>query len=338
MIALKILLTGGAGFIGSHIAELLVEKGIPVVVVDNLSRGKLLNLKRVQEKLSIYKVDITSPALMHIFQREMPTHVIHQAAQVSVQNSLEKPLLDARTNILGTLNVLECCRLAGVQKVVYASSAAVYGRQEGSLDEGAAQQPKSAYGLSKLTGEKYLQMYREIYGIDYVILRYANVYGPRQSLQGEGGVIAIFIDRLLRGEKPVIYGDGEQTRDFVFVEDVARANLLALHSHGSEIVNIGTNTALTINQLLEELIRLTGIQTKPSYKPPRPGDLKHSRLANKKAQAFLGWSPQVSLPEGLAKTIAYYQEELVRKQLGSNQPDKQLRVRENGKREIAVHI
>jgi len=302
----KVLLTGGAGFIGSHIAELLVEKGVPTVIVDNFSRGRTENLDNIKNQVTIVEEDISSPALIDIFDRERPTHVIHQTAQISVRYSIENPLADAQTNILGTLNLLECCRKYKVEKIVYASSAAVYGQQNGILDEMATVKPASSYGISKITSEKYIQLYGDIDGLNYVILRYANVYGPRQSIQGDGSVTALFIDNLIRGKNPVIYGDGEQTRDFIFVKDVARANYLALFSPGSETLNISTNTATTIKQLLEELSGIIGINLKPTFAPNRPGDVRHSQLDNRKAQAYLGWEPLFSLRRGLIETCAYF--------------------------------
>jgi UDP-glucose 4-epimerase len=302
----KVLLTGGAGFIGSHIAELLAKQGIPTVIVDNFSRGRVEYLDSIKDQLTIYKEDISSSGLLDIFLRERPTHVIHQAAQISVQYSMEKPLADARTNILGTLNLLECCRKFKVEKIVHASSAAVYGQQSGVLDEMATTQPQSGYGISKLASENYIQLYRDTYGLDYVILRYANVYGPRQNTGGDGSVTALFIDSLLRGKNPVIYGDGEQTRDFIFVEDIARANYLALFSPGSEILNISTNSSTTINRLLQELTEIIGADLKPTFAPNRPGDVKHSQLDNRKARAYLGWEPLFSLRKGLTETCAYF--------------------------------
>jgi UDP-glucose 4-epimerase len=309
---LKVLVTGGAGFIGSHIVELLVKKRIPVVVIDNFSRGQANNLHHIRKKFVLYELDITSSKLISIMEKEKPTHVIHHAAQASVQASIHSPLFDAKANIIGTLNVLEACRQVGVHKIIFASSAAVYGRQEGSLTEQCPTLPSSPYGLSKLTGEQYVKLYKEKFGLDYAILRYANVYGPRQSLQGEGGVVSIFINRLLCGEQVSIFGDGTQTRDFVFVEDVAKANLLALVADGSVVANISTNTAISICDLYKKLVDIIGFNSKLVYEPFRTGDLKSSQLANEKAKQYLGWQPRFMIGQGLVKTITYYEKKLAR--------------------------
>lgn len=223
---MKVLVTGGAGFIGSHVVDCLIESGHETVVVDNLATGKA---SHVHPKAKLYVTDIRSKELKEIVETEKPRVVIHQAAQVSVKRSVDEPLWDAEINILGTLNLLECCRAANVEKLIYASSAAVYGDPVYvGVDERHLIQPLSLYGVSKYTPELYIKVYHHLYGLNYTILRYANVYGPRQDSEGEGGVVSIFIDKLLKGEQPIIYGDGEQTRDFVYVTDVAQANVMAL--------------------------------------------------------------------------------------------------------------
>lgn len=301
---MKVLVTGGAGFIGSHVVDLLIENGYEVVIVDNLSTGKE---EFINEKAIFYKKDITDDDLYEIFEKEKPDYVIHQAAQIDVQKSIDNPVFDAKVNVLGTVNLLECCRKSGVKKTVYASSAAVYGNPEYlPIDEGHRINPISYYGISKHTPEHYFEVYRQLYDLKYTILRYANVYGIRQDPKGEGGVISIFIDKMLKGEMPVIFGDGNQTRDFVYVKDVAKANLLALEKGDNEIVNISTNKPTSINELVDLMNKIMNTSLEPVYKEPRKGDIVHSYLDNKKALDVLGWKPEYSLEEGLKETIEYY--------------------------------
>jgi len=301
---MKVLVTGGAGFIGSNIADLFIENGYEVVIVDNLSTGKE---EFINKKAIFYKKDITDDDLCGIFEKEKPDYVIHQAAQIDVQKSIDNPVFDAKVNVLGTVNLLECCRKSGVKKIIYASSAAVYGNPEYlPIDEGHRINPISYYGISKHTPEHYFEVYRQLYGLKYTILRYANVYGIRQDPKGEGGVISIFIDKMLKGERPVIFGDGNQTRDFVYVKDVAKANLLALERGDNEVVNISTGKPTSINELVEMMNKIMNTSLKPIYTEPRKGDIMHSYLDNKKALDVLGWKPEYSLEEGLKETIEYY--------------------------------
>jgi len=301
---MKVLVTGGAGFIGSNIADLLIENGYEVVIVDNLSTGKE---EFINKKAIFYKKDITDDDLCEIFKKERPDYVIHQAAQIDVQKSIANPVFDAKVNILGTVNLLECCRKSDVKKVVYASSAAVYGNPEYlPIDERHRINPISSYGISKHTAEHYFEVYSQLYDLKYTILRYANVYGIRQDPKGEGGVISIFIDKMLKGERPIIFGDGKQTRDFVYVKDVAKANLLALKRGDNEVVNISTNKPTSINELVEIMNKIMNTSLKPIYTEPRKGDIIHSYLDNKKALEVLGWTPEYSLEEGLKETIEYY--------------------------------
>ncbi|SDF79661.1 UDP-glucose 4-epimerase [Thermoanaerobacter thermohydrosulfuricus] len=233
--------------------------------------------------------------------------MIHQAAQIDVQKSIDNPVFDAKVNIQGTVNLLECCRKSGVKKIVYASSAAVYGDPEYlPIDEKHKVNPISYYGISKHTPEYYFEIYRQLYGLKYTILRHANGYGIRQDPKGEGGVISIFIDKMLKGERPVIFGDGNQTRDFVYVKDVAKANLLALEKGDNEIINISTNKPTTINELVDIVNKIMGTSLKPVYAEPRKGDIVHSYLDNKKALEVLEWKPEYNLEEGLKETIEYY--------------------------------
>ncbi len=302
---MKVMVTGGAGFIGSHIVDLLVEEGHRVCVVDDLSTGRLENLN---PGVNFYRIGVESPELAGVVAREKPDAVIHQAACAAVPRSLEDPLYDARVNVSGTINLLEACRRAGVGKVVYASTAAVYGRPGRlPLSEEDSTLPISPYGVSKLAAEHYMRLYGELYGLRYTVLRYANVYGPRQDASGEGGVVAVFASRLARGEQAYIFGDGEQSRDFVYVKDVARANLLALERGDGCTLNVGTGVPVTVNALFWALVRAFGCRgMAPAYGPPRPGDIPHSCLAPQKARAVLGWSPSVGLEEGLAETCRYY--------------------------------
>ena len=301
---MNVLVTGGAGFIGSHIVDKLINEGLDVVVVDNLSTGKLENLN---DKAKFYNLDITSEQLSNIFEKEKIDVVIHQAAQIDVQKSLQDPVYDSKVNINGTVNLLECCRKYNVRKVIYASSAAVYGKPNYlPIDEKHPIQPMSFYGISKFTPKSYLKIYKELYGLDYTILRYSNIYGPRQDSKGEGGVIAIFIDKLLNEQIPIIFGDGEQTRDFLYVEDVAEANFQAIFKGDGEVLNISTNTRISINQLYTELTKILQLDFKPVYREARPGDILHSSLNNKKAIQTLNWQPKYTFSEGLLKTVSYY--------------------------------
>ncbi|MBU0536065.1 MAG: NAD-dependent epimerase/dehydratase family protein, partial [Nanoarchaeota archaeon] len=247
---MKVVVTGGAGFIGSHIVDILISKGYDVVVVDNLSTGKKDN---INPKARFYEVDITnSPFLVKVFEKEKPDFVIHEAAQINVRKSVSEPVFDAITNIIGTIELLELCREHKVKKIVYAGSGgACYGEPEQiPCNELHPVNPICHYGVSKHAAEHYFFLYKYLYRIDYVILRYSNVYGPRQDPKGEAGVISIFLDKIKNQEKPNIFGDGEQTRDYVYVSDVARENLLALESQSqTSIFNIGTGRETSVNQL-----------------------------------------------------------------------------------------
>lgn len=302
---MKILVTGGAGFIGSHIADRLIELGHDVVIVDNLSTGSKDN---VNPRAAFYQVDITTKEdLEYVFKVEEPEAVIHQAAQIDVQLSLKFPSADAWTNVIGTINTLECCKNNGVKKIIYASSAAVYGTPLYlGIDEKHPVDPLSPYGISKHTPEHFIRAYHYLYGLKYTILRYANVYGTRQGVNGEGGVISIFINKLLSNERPVIYGDGEQTRDFIYVSDVTEANVAALHNGDNEIFNISTNEKISVNSLLTLMNQVSQTAMLPIYKDERSGDIKDSYLDNRKALEQLNWSARFGLREGLTETIYYY--------------------------------
>jgi UDP-glucose 4-epimerase len=303
---LKVLVTGGLGFIGSHVVDRLVREGIETVIVDNLS-GASGSFYRNPSAL-LYPLDIRDETLDEVFSREKPNAVIHLAAQIDVRESQRNPLFDANVNIVGTLNVLRMCEAHQVEKIVYASSAAVYGNPEYlSIDEKHPLNPESCYGVSKSVPESYIRMFASMHGLKYTILRLANVYGPRQNSHGEAGVVSIFLDRMKQGKEPVIYGDGEQTRDFVYVEDVAQAFVEAARTDDrvdNQIINISCGVATSINTMVEMIGDITGRESQVSYEQARPGDILHSYLNNRKAQELMSWSPSHNLHQGLEKTIA----------------------------------
>lgn len=304
---MKILVTGGAGFIASHIADRLVELKHDVVVVDNFSTGKR---EYINSETRFYKCDITNyETLKLVFDIEMPEIVIHHAAQIDVQTSLKRPSFDAQNNIIGTINILECCRKLNVRKIIYPSSAAVYGNpQYLPVDEKHQIEPISFYGISKYTPEHYIKTFCNLYNMKYTIFRYSNVYGIRQDPEGEGGVVSIFLDKLLNEKTPYIFGDGGQTRDFIYVKDVVEANVLALYRGDNEIINISTNKAVSVNELYKIIKEIIGSSVEVEYKPAREGDILHSYLNNTSANEKLGWNITFRLNEGLRETIEYYKE------------------------------
>jgi len=303
---MRILVTGGAGFIGSHIVDAYIEAGHSVAVVDDLSTG---HREQVHPRARFYQADVTkAEELARIFASERPEVVSHQAAQKSVRLSVEDPAADANINILGTLHLLELCRRSGVAHVLFASTGgAIYGDAELiPTPEEAPAWPISPYGIAKLTVEHYLYYYQHQYGLTYTALRYANVYGPRQDPHGEAGVVAIFVERLLAGETPVIYGDGMQTRDYVYVGDVAAANRRALETRAAGAYNVGTGIETTVNELYAALTEAVGVSRPAEYAAPRPGEQRRSALDARCAAETLDWRPRVSLPEGVRRTVDHF--------------------------------
>ena len=303
---MKILVTGGAGFIGSHVVDLFVSQGYEVVVVDNLSTGRVTNLNPAAK---FYQTDIRSPEVAEIVARERPDFISHHAAQIDVRRSVVDPLFDAEVNVLGSIRLVEAARQYGVQRFVYISTGgAVYGEPEYlPCDEAHPINPICPYGISKHTVEHYLFLAHYNYGLNYTVLRYPNVYGPRQDPHGEAGVVAIFCGRMLRQEPVTIYGDGLQERDFLYVGDCARANLLAVQQAQDGIYNLGTGRGANINELFDILREITHYPLRPGYGPAKVGETYKIYLQAAKAARDLGWQPTLSLSEGLSQTVAYFQ-------------------------------
>ncbi len=302
---MNILVTGGAGFIGSNIADAFIADGHNVIIIDDLSSGKPEN---VNPKAKLYTMDIQDPTTENIFRDEKIDLMCHHAAQMDVRKSVADPKFDASVNVLGFLNLMEIGRKYGLKKVVFSSTGgAIYGEQDYfPADEEHPTRPLSPYGITKLVTEKYLFFYKETYGIEHVILRYANIYGPRQNPHGEAGVIAIFASKMLAGGQPAINGNGKQTRDYVFVGDVVKANLLALQYNGSNIFNIGTGIETDVNQLFHHLKKLTGSACKEEHLPAKAGEQMRSVISSKKIHAMLGWTPAIPLEEGLRRTVEFF--------------------------------
>ena len=300
----KALVTGGAGFIGSHIVDRLLQEGFHVAVVDNLSTGKREN---VSPSAAFYNVNIRDRKLAGIFRRERPEVVFHLAAQASVSSSITRPADDARNNVLGSLNLLELCKRYKVERFIYSSTGgAIYGDPEQlPCAETHPVRPISPYGASKFAAEVYVSCYATLGGFQYTILRCGNVYGPRQDPWGEAGVIAIFARQMLQKDRVVIFGDGNYERDFVYVGDVAEANMKALEQVDSDVYNIGTGSGTTVNTIASKLAELTGYLRKPDHEPAREGDVSRIYLDASRAREKLDWTPQVSLDQGLAYTIKH---------------------------------
>jgi UDP-glucose 4-epimerase len=302
---LKILVTGGAGFIGSHISDGLIEQGHNVSILDNLSTGIREN---INPKASFYLMDIRAQELKKVFENEKIDVVFHQAAQMDVRKSVADPIYDADINVKGTLNILQNCICFGIKKIIFASTGgAIYGEQDTfPCDENHPTRPVSPYGITKLTTEKYLFFYNVEYGLKYTILRYSNVYGPRQNPHGEAGVVAIFTEKLLSENQSVINGDGKQTRDYVYVKDVVQANLKALNCEENEIFNVGTSIESNVIELYDILNKNTGDKAKKVFGPEKSGEQRRSSISYKKIKQKLGWEPLVNLEEGLKKTVDHF--------------------------------
>jgi len=302
---LKVLVTGGAGFIGSHVCDALQAAGHEPVALDNLTTGKRANLS---PGIRLIEADIRDPKLTAVFERERPEAVSHHAAQIDVRKSVADPVADADINLLGLLRVLEASVAVGVRRFLFASSGgACYGEQETfPAPEAHPSRPVSPYGTSKAAGELYLGYYRAEKALSFAALRYANVYGPRQDPHGEAGVVAIFAQRLIAGTPCTIFGDGENTRDFVYVGDVARANLLALTSSTTGPINIGTGRETSVNALYRQLAGIVGSTLQPTHAAPKPGEQRRSVIDPTLASRVLGWAPQVSLEEGLRRTVSWF--------------------------------
>ena len=308
-VCMKVLVTGGAGFIGSHLVDRLIQEGHEVVVVDNLSTGKRRNLNRAAR---FFKLDIQSWRLERVFRNERPHLVMHLAAQMDVRKSVEDPTFDAQVNVLGTLNVLQQSIKHGVRKVVFSSSGgAIYGEQEiYPATESHVTKPLSPYGISKLCGEQYLSYYQRVNGLQVVALRYANVYGPRQDPEGEAGVVAIFIQKLLNNEQAIVNGNGRQTRDFVYVEDVVEANLAAMGQDIQGTFNVGTGEETSINDLLRILVHHTNSTCKEVHGPAKGGEQARSVIDSGKLRQELSWESKTELSEGLKHTVDYFRERM----------------------------
>ena len=302
---MNILITGGAGFIGSHVADAFLAEGHSVTLVDNLATGDERNVPQDATfvKKSILDEDFASLVVSGGFDV-----VAHHAAQMDVRKSVEDPIYDATVNVLGSIRLLEACVKGKVKKVIYSSTGgAVYGEPSFlPVTENHPVMPECQYGISKHTAEHYIQLYDFLYGLNYTIFRYPNVYGPRQNPRGEAGVNAIFIGCLLQGKTPVIFGDGGQTRDYVYVGDVARANVLALSSGDGEILNLGSGIGTSVNQIYETLAKLLDVSDGPTYAEERKGEIQRIYLDAAKAKKILGWESQVSFEEGLSQTIDYF--------------------------------
>lgn len=302
---MKICVTGGAGFIGSHLVDRLIELGHEVVVIDNLVTGCE---EFVAKEAIFYKTDIRDKKIKEIFAKHQFDYVFHEAAQTMVDASMHDPVYDCDVNLMGLLNILEACKETNVKKIIMPSSAAVYGNLDTlPLNEDMKGNPSSFYGLTKLTTESYLELYKNSFNLPYICLRYSNVYGPRQGSGGEGGVISIFCKLVKENKDLTIFGDGEQTRDFIYVDDVVEANIACLNS--DEIVgifNVSTNKSLSVNDLAKYIIEASGKDLKINHEAARQGDIKHSRLDTAKSAKMLKWEAKVSVREGIEKTVKYF--------------------------------
>ena len=304
---MKVLVTGGAGFIASHVVDALVDSGNQVVVVDDLSTGREENLN---PRAKFEELDIRSPELSELFAREKPDIVNHHAAQMDVRRAVREPQFDASVNVLGALNVLENARRFGTKKFVFASTGgAVYGEPTKlPVDESHQIQPLSPYGLTKFVFEQYLALYRRLYGVSYTVLRYPNVYGPRQRPDGEAGVVSIFMGQLLRGETPTIFGDGTKTRDYVHVRDIVEANLMVLEQPHGETFNLGWGEEVSDRTIFDTVCRALDVRVEPLFRTVRPGEIERISLDSGNIRRQLGWRPRVALEEGVKDVARWHRD------------------------------
>jgi UDP-glucose 4-epimerase len=304
---MRILVTGGAGFIASHVTDAFVAAGHQVSIIDDLSSGKKENLN---SKATFYHVDVQDPGVADVMRRERPEVLCHHAAQMDVRRSVADPVFDAKVNLVGLLNLMEHGRHNGLKRVLFSSTGgAIYGEQDVyPAPETHKTEPLSPYGVAKLASERYLFFYSVTYGISYAALRYANVYGPRQNPHGEAGVVAIFAQKLLRGEQPIINGDGLQTRDYVYIGDLVRANVAALTADFTGAINLGTGIETDVNTIFRHLRTQCGSTAPEQHGPAKPGEQQRSVIDSSLAQHVLGWRPQVSLEDGLRETVAFFRD------------------------------
>jgi UDP-glucose 4-epimerase len=306
------LVTGGAGFIGSHVCDRLLAEGHRVVAVDDLTTGRIANLVEARgygKEFTFFNMDVRAEGLLSLFERHRPEVVMHLAAQAGVRPSLEDPVTDASINVMGLLNVLECSAKTGVRKVVFsASGGTLYGEPRKvpvKETSAAASHPQSPYGISKKVGIEYLAHYQRYHGIEWTALALGNVYGPRQDPAGEAGVIAIFTSKMLAGASPTVFGDGAQTRDYVFIDDTVHAFALAVDRGDGRLLNIGTGVEVSVNELFRMLAELTGFTGQRDSGPLPPGELRRIALDGSLAADVLGWRPWTHLEDGLRETVAY---------------------------------
>ncbi len=299
---MKILVTGGAGFIGSHITDAYINLGHSVTILDNFSSGKREN---VNPKAKVIEADINDDNISDIFKNEKFDVISHHAAQMNVRVSVDNPKFDANTNIIGSINVFEAAKQSGVKKIIFASSGGtIYGEQEKfPADEDDRKAPCSPYGISKLSTEHYLFYYQSVYGIDRVVLRYGNVYGARQNPHGEAGVVAIFINKMLSGEQPIINGDGLITRDYIYIDDVVAANVKALDSEVNGIYNVTTGVETDVNHIFRRLKELTASRSEEFHGPAKAGEQRRSVCSYAKYENMHGWSPKMVFDEGMKHTV-----------------------------------